>query len=343
MKTTKWICATSCAALLAMSACDNQLLEKTNTTESPKIEVQPQSANATLGYDETLNELAMSLSYAIEDSPELRMELVNAFEGIGKRYLQLVDLVGLESLTPLGTIWQKQTNVFLHEICSIYPNIYLGITKDIAGYQNLIQSTRNGSGSATAGGNISPYAVIYKPLGTPEGETFIGYENGGYNCEVSNVETDDRLLFVLEGSCYTDEEMEDELKFIGQGISPAESGFFGITLSVRLDTPKSGCKSGFGLCKPEIKRHDGGSVVIEPDLIYIPYEEHIEYIELALAENTTNINPEYAILPIDADTYIEDLEHQETIAYIEPKLYSFDPSIGDYGGFRVELTPYTEQ
>ena len=40
---------------------------------------------------------------------------------------------------------------------------------------------------------------------------------------------------------------------------------------------------------------------------------------------------------------IEDLENQETIAYIEPKLYPFNPNIGDYGGFRLELTPYTEQ
>ena len=342
MKTTKLICAISCAVLLAMSSCDNRVSEETNSNVSP-TKVKLRSNNNALDYDGTLDELAYSLSNAINESDELRAELVNAFEGIGKKHLQLVDLVGLDSPTLLGRTWQNYINISLQEICITYPNIYLRIVQDISDYQEMITSptTKRGGDSAPASGSNLHYAVVYRPLGTLEGEPFWGYENGDTGYEVSDVETDDHLLFVFEGSCYADEELKDKVKFIGQGASPSESGFFGITISIRINTPKSNCRSGFGLCTPEIKKHDGGSVAIAPDLIYIPYEEHAEYFELALAEEP-NLVKEYVMFPIYADTYIEDMENQETVAYIEPKLYPFDPNIGDYGGFRIELTPYNE-
>ena len=337
MKTTKWICATSCAALLAMSACDNQLLEKTNTTESPKLEVQLQSANATLGYDETLNELAMSLSYAIEDSPELRMELVNAFEGIGKRYLQLVDLVALESLTPLGSEWQKYTGIFLSGVGMDYPNIYLSLVQDFEEYIEKLASTRNGGEAASEGGNNLHYAVVYRPLGAVDGDPLIGYENGDYSYEVSDVEADDHLLFIFEGPYYAGEHIRTNMTFAGQGEPISD----GITVKFRIATKKSRCKDDFSGCDFEIKWN--AIETYDPYIVQLPFEENAEYIELALAGEPTNIIKEYVMFPIDADTYIEDLENQETIAYIEPKLYPFNPNIGDYGGFRLELTPYTEQ
>lgn len=64
---------------------------------------------------------------------------------------------------------------------------------------------------------------------------------------------------------YSDEEILKSIKFVGQGellisdnrgnlTKAGPGGIPGITFSVRIATPKSGCKDGFGLCDPEAKK-----------------------------------------------------------------------------------------
>ena len=153
-------------------------------------------------------------------------------------------------------------------------------------------------------------------------------------CDKKTIET---------GKVYSEEEVRDALKFVGQGVSPQNGGPLKIingktdvqvTVRWTVATKKSGCKKGIGLCKPTIVKLED-IYYFEPNTIYLPFESvDFDNWEIKLAEipliDMTNVR-----FTIDEDVYVEDEETGTVYAKVQANAYEYDATVGSAGGFRL--------
>ena len=147
---------------------------------------------------------------------------------------------------------------------------------------------------------------------------------------------------------YTDEEILQHVKFVGQGnsfvksLAPAiqKSPNGSITIiTATLGRKSKNCK-GFGICSVQIGPwtiYNEAIIDNDSNVVILPYngEESLNEIKLLLAEQP-GIDMRHVTLSIDEDITIVNetnvLLEGETISAGE---YAFKPELGEYGGFEL--------
>ena len=150
---------------------------------------------------------------------------------------------------------------------------------------------------------------------------------------------------VNERKQYSEEEILDAVRFVGQGVLPNSTSADGllknitdinttdITLTARIARKSKNCAKGFGLCDFRIARNF--EINVSNDYIYLPYSEvNWDNIELHLAE-IPDIDMSDVVFAIDEDVIIKDLDG-ENIATIYANEYQYNSLVGNKGGFRLE-------
>ena len=153
---------------------------------------------------------------------------------------------------------------------------------------------------------------------------------------------------VNERKQYSEEEILDAVRFVGQGVLPNSTSADGllkiitdintenVTVTIRIARKSRGCARGFGLCDPKIVRNfEINPSYVSNDYIYLPYSEvNWNNIELHLAE-IPDIDMSDVVFAIDEDVIIEDLDGKN-IATIYANEYQYNSLVGNKGGFRLE-------
>ena len=338
MKTTKWICATSCAALLAMSACDNQFWEEGSAGEKGKIPVELKSPLQFDPYTH-LDFLAMSLSSTISLEPSIAELIAEKFAETGQQHLLIQDLLGWENNSDIAMIWDGCADGALFDICSEYPNLRVSIEQEAEEVLEILNSDE-------------PNIIIgYKFVSTSDNRNIDGY-NQMEHCIVDDIYTDNTILFTIEGgTAYSDEEILENIHFIGQpGYADNDDGWVDI---VKIQGGKrrkdGGCNEGFGVCHLWLLGWQvWDQIPIDEDYrtICIGFNEPLDlveqgYIALKLAE-PSNIDISDVWIPICENIVIPDLRDDasdNTMWKIPYQQSIFDPEVGDYGGFRLLIEP----
>ena len=150
---------------------------------------------------------------------------------------------------------------------------------------------------------------------------------------------------VNERKQYSEEEILDAVRFVGQGVLPNSTSADGllkiitdintenVTIVARIARKSRGCANGFGLCDFRIVRNF--EINVSNDYIYLPYSEvNWNNIELHLAE-IPGVDMSDVAFTIDEDVIIEDLDGKN-IATIYANEYQYNSLVGNKGGFRLE-------
>ena len=238
MKTTKLICAISCAALLVMSSCDNQFLNENSAKGKEKLPIELKSTPQFDPYTD-LDFLAMTLYSTISLEPGIAEDILEKFAETGQQHLLIQDLIGWDEKTDIAMIWNSCADDMLLDICNEYPNIRISIEQDAESALEIFDN------------DYPDIAIGYKFVSTPDNRHIDGYNGSDGSCIIDDIYTDDTFLFIIEGGTpYSDAELLESIHFIGQpGYADNDDGWVDI---VKIQGGKrrkdGGCNEGLGVC-----------------------------------------------------------------------------------------------
>lgn len=135
----------------------------------------------------------------------------------------------------------------------------------------------------------------------------------------------------------------DDDKEIQSNASGINIGIF----SVRIARPSTGCKRGFGFCDfvwfPKLHNKDV-DILLEKHSEYSSFNiksdsEGNKFVDLELAEKPTGVNLN-KLQPLVIEEQLEgfnSINNKENELIVSQGSYSFDRSVGKFGGYRIPL------
>jgi hypothetical protein len=130
-------------------------------------------------------------------------------------------------------------------------------------------------------------------------------------------------------------------------IQSNSSGFSIGIFSVRIARPSTGCRRGFGFCDfvwfPKLHNKDV-DILLEKHSEYSSFNiksdsEGNKFVDLELAEKPTGINLN-KLQPLVIEEQLEgfnSINNKEKELIVSQGSYSFDRSVGKFGGYRIPL------
>ena len=349
MKRQYLIYAASCVLCL-LSSCNEQMMVEENQQLSSSP-VTLKSANWNGDYYMCLEKLAFTFYETFQASEEFRELVINKFASTGRKNLLIQELIGYNEWdTRIGHLWaDNPCGEFVVDITQMYPNIRLTIVDDIEEIYDYIPSstpsvTSSDGGEAAAPVDENAYiAVGYKFVGTSLDEPMPAYtrQSGDEITDVYNY--NDFPIIIEGGSEYSDEVIWENIRFEGQGYAGGQNDWVTI-IKLEGGRPKYNCTKGFGICHAWIFGWQAwNQVPVDDYSISIGIDDvvnvaELETVTLELAE-MPSIDLANAWLPVEEEivVLVDEAEFDPIDKLVPIQQCVFDPSIGEYGGFELQL------